>query len=103
MAQEETEILTENIIQTSEETSRRRKPLRLKTRVRAFRRRFRNFRWKISWESFGLKLLDIFILKKYLGTFFFATILILAVVAMFDITEKLDAFLTAPLKETIFD
>lgn len=53
--------------------------------------------------TFGLKLLDIFILKKYLGTFFFATILILAVVSMFDITEKLDAFLNAPLKETLFD
>lgn len=63
----------------------------------------RKFRLKITWETFGLKLLDIFILKKYLGTFFFATILILAVVSMFDITEKLDAFLNAPLKETLFD
>lgn len=50
-----------------------------------------------------LKVLDIFILKKFLGTYFMATILILAVISMFDITEKLDAFLTAPLKETIFD
>ena len=32
-----------------------------------------------------------------------ATILLLLVIAMFDITEKLDAFLTAPLKETLFD
>ncbi|MCM1475182.1 MAG: LptF/LptG family permease [Muribaculaceae bacterium] len=32
-----------------------------------------------------------------------ATILFLAVIAMFDTTEKLDAFLTAPLKETLFD
>lgn len=32
-----------------------------------------------------------------------ATLLFLAVIAMFDITEKLDAFLTAPLKETLFD
>lgn len=60
-------------------------------------------RFRLTWSMFGLKLLDIFILKKYLGTFFFATILILAVVTMFDITEKLDAFLNAPLKETIFD
>lgn len=51
----------------------------------------------------GLKILDIYILKKFLGTYFFATILILAVIAMFAITEKLDAFLRAPLKETIFD
>ena len=32
-----------------------------------------------------------------------ATLLFLAVIAMFDITEKLDAFLTAPLSETLFD
>ena len=52
---------------------------------------------------FRLKTLDIFILKKFLGTYFMATLLILAVISMFDITEKLDAFLTAPLKETLFD
>ena len=51
----------------------------------------------------GLKIIDIYILKKFLGTYFFSTMLILAVIAMFDITEKLDAFLKAPLKETIFD
>ena len=32
-----------------------------------------------------------------------ATILFLAVIAMFDITEKLDSFLNAPLKETLLD
>ena len=32
-----------------------------------------------------------------------ATILILAVISMFDVTEKLDAFLTAPLSETLID
>lgn len=50
-----------------------------------------------------LKTLDIYILKKFLGTYFLATILLLAVIAMLDITEKLDAFLSAPLKETLFD
>lgn len=50
-----------------------------------------------------LKILDLYILKKFLGTYFLATLLLLAVIAMFDITEKLDAFLNAPLKETIFD
>ena len=69
----------------------------------AKRRRHNGFKFRISWETFGLKLLDVFILKKFLGTYFFATILILAVVSMFDHTEKLDAFLSAPLSETIFD
>lgn len=50
-----------------------------------------------------LKILDLYILKKFLGTYFLATLLFLAVIAMFDITEKLDAFLNAPLKETLFD
>lgn len=53
--------------------------------------------------SLKIKILDLYILKKFLGTYFMATILFLAVIAMFDVTEKLDAFLTAPLKETLFD
>lgn len=48
-------------------------------------------------------ILDGYILKKFLGTYFMATGLLLLVITMFDITEKLDAFLTAPLKETLFD
>lgn len=50
-----------------------------------------------------LSILDKYILKKFLGTYVMATCLFLAVTAMFDITEKLDAFLTAPLSETLFD
>ena len=50
-----------------------------------------------------LKKLDQYILKKFLGTYFFAILLFLAIVVMFDINEKLDAFLSAPLKETVFD
>ncbi len=54
-------------------------------------------------DSWKIKLLDFYILKKFLGTYFMATLLFLAVIAMFDVTEKLDAFLSAPLKETLFD
>lgn len=50
-----------------------------------------------------MKIIDKYILKKFLGTYFMATLLFLAVIAMFDVTEKLDAFLTAPLKATLFD
>ncbi len=49
------------------------------------------------------KLLDLYILKKFLGTYFFSIILIMAIVVMFDVNEKLDAFLTAPFKETLGD
>lgn len=58
--------------------------------------------WRIS-NPFRLYLIDLYILRKFLGTFFMATILFMAIIAMFDVTEKLDAFLIAPLKETIFD
>lgn len=50
-----------------------------------------------------LPIIDRYILGKFLGTYFLATALLLLVIAMFDTTEKLDAFLTAPIKETLFD
>lgn len=49
------------------------------------------------------KILDRYIIRKFLGTYIFAIILILAITVMFDINEKLDAFLKAPIKETLFD
>lgn len=49
------------------------------------------------------KVLDRYIIKKFLGTYVFAIILVLAIVVMFDVNEKLDAFMKAPLKATIFD
>lgn len=49
------------------------------------------------------KILDRYILSKFLGTYFFSILLILAIVVMFDINEKLDAFLNAPLKATLLD
>ena len=49
------------------------------------------------------RLLDYYIIRKFLGTYIFAIILILAIAIMFDINEKLDGFLKAPIKETIVD
>ena len=46
---------------------------------------------------------DRYIIRKFLGTYVFAILLLLAIVVMFDINEKLDAMLEAPLEETIFD
>ena len=48
-----------------------------------------------------VSLLDRYIIGKFLGTYIFAIILILAITVMFDINEKLDAFLQAPLRATI--
>ena len=49
------------------------------------------------------KILDRYIIRKFLGTYIFAIILLLAIVVMFDINEKLDSFIAAPLKATVFD
>lgn len=52
-----------------------------------------------------MKKLDWYIIKKFLGTFFFSISLILVIVIVFDISEKIDDFLEseAPLKAIIFD
>ena len=52
-----------------------------------------------------MKKLDWYIIKKFLGTFFFAISLILIIVIVFDISEKIDDFLEseAPLSSIIFD
>lgn len=56
-----------------------------------------------GWVTQPIKILDRYIMGKFLGTYIFAIVLILAITIMFDINEKLDAFLKAPLKATIFD
>ena len=44
-------------------------------------------------KIFGLKTLDIYIIKKFLGTFFFAILLIISIAVIFDFSEKIDDFL----------
>ncbi len=53
----------------------------------------------------GLKKLDIYIIKKFILTFFIAILLIIGIVIIFDISEKIDDFVQrqAPLKAIIFD
>ena len=58
-------------------------------------------------KHFELKprLLDLYIIKKFIFTFFVALILIIGIVIIFDISEKIDDFVSkeAPLKAIIFD
>lgn len=49
------------------------------------------------------KIIDRYIIKKFLGTYIFAIALLLAIVVMFDVNEKFDSFLKAPLRATILD
>ena len=53
----------------------------------------------------GLKILDRYIIRKFLGTYIFAIMMIIVVVVIFDYVEKIDDFTTthAPLKEVFFD
>ena len=49
------------------------------------------------------KILDLYIIRKFLGSYFFSIVLILAITIVFDTNEKLDAFMKAPLRSIIFD
>lgn len=52
-----------------------------------------------------LKIIDRYIIGKFLGTFFLTITLILSIAVVFDISEKIDDFLTkgASVQEIIFD
>ena len=52
-----------------------------------------------------LKILDKYILKRFIGTFFFSISLMLCIFIVFDISEKLQDFVAnkIPVKEIIFD
>lgn len=52
-----------------------------------------------------MKKIDIYIIRKFLSTFFFALFLIIIIAVVFDISEKMDDFLDrgAPIKSIILD
>ena len=52
-----------------------------------------------------MKIIDKYIIRKFLGTFFFSLALIIAVAVIFDISEKLDDFIErkAPFGAIVFD
>lgn len=55
--------------------------------------------------SLKLKILDRYIIRKFLGTFLFAIVLILTIAVIFDFAEKIDNFMEkdAPVRAIIFD
>jgi len=54
---------------------------------------------------FMLRTIDIYIIKKFLGTFFFSIVLLIFIIIVFDISEHIDDFLKhdAPLKAIVFN
>lgn len=66
----------------------------------------RERRFMMKWlDFFKLKRLDRYIIRKFLGTYFFSLILIIVVIIIFDYNEKIDRFISsnAPMNEIIFD
>jgi len=53
----------------------------------------------------GFFIIDIYIIKKFLGTFFFAIAMLMFITVIFDLSEKLDEFLEnkAPVNAIIFE
>jgi len=56
-------------------------------------------------RSLKISILDRYIIWKFLGTFFFAMLLIIVITVVFDISERIDDFIEkkAPLKAIVFD
>lgn len=56
-------------------------------------------------KRFQLKIIDFYIIRAFLGTFFFSLALIMTIAVIFDLSEKIDNFMehNAPLKAVIFD
>lgn len=52
-----------------------------------------------------LRTIDIYIIKKFLGTFFYAIALIISIAMVFDLSENLDEFISkdAPVSAIVFD
>lgn len=53
----------------------------------------------------GLKKIDIYIIRKFLGTYFYSILLLTIIIIIFDISEKIDDFIEkdAPVKAIIFE
>ncbi len=56
-------------------------------------------------NKWKLKIIDYYIIRKFLGTFFFALMLIICIAVIFDLAEKIDDFMEkgATFKQIIFE
>jgi lipopolysaccharide export system permease protein len=61
--------------------------------------------FRAALASLRIKLIDLYIIRKFLGTFFFCLVLILTLAVVFDFAEKIDNFMEkeAPLRAIIFN
>jgi len=63
-----------------------------------------NWAKKLKLDKF-IRRMDWYIIKKFLGTYFFAIALIITIAVVFDVNEQIDRFINnkAPIKAIIFD
>lgn len=61
--------------------------------------------FRATLKSLKIKIIDIYIIRKFLGTFFFCLVLILTIAVVFDFAEKIDNFMekSAPWQAVVFD
>jgi lipopolysaccharide export system permease protein len=61
--------------------------------------------FRASVDDLKIGLIDVYIIRKFLGTFFFSLVLILTIAVVFDFAEKIDNFMEkeAPVRAIIFD
>ena len=76
----------------------------------ALKRRFQSVTKDNNWTKKSMfdkyiRKMDWYIIKKFLGTYFFAIALIITIAVVFDINEQIDKFINnkAPVKAIIFD
>lgn len=77
---------------------------KIKERYSMVKTRIAEFCKKIGADKWVMKL-DWYIIKKFLGTYFFAIALIISIAVVFDINENIDKFVTnkAPVSAIVFD
>jgi len=58
-----------------------------------------------SVRSLKIKIIDLYIIRKFLGTFIFCLVLIMTIAVVFDFAEKIDNFMekNAPWQAVVFD
>ena len=63
----------------------------------------KTFRETLS--SLKIRIIDMYIIRKFLGTFFFSLVLIMTIAVVFDLAEKIDNFMEkqAPWRAVVFD
>ena len=59
----------------------------------------------MKWYKRLISKLDMYLIKKFLGTYFFSIALIISIAVVFDVNENIDRFINnkAPLKAIVFD